>query len=191
MVWTSTKSPSTDNNTLTLDVDHGKGKDYSAITVWNVSQYPSMLVAKYRDNTVTPLVFPNFIHQIAKQYNELHVLVETNDVGAQVGHILRTDIGYENMIMTRHNGREGIVISVVFLVQPSMGLRQTMITKNIGANMFKNMVEGDKVIIKDVDLIQELYFFCEKGKSWEPYFGNTDDLVMCCLLFDWACTTIL
>ena len=170
---------------LTADVAHGKGKDYSAITVWNVSQYPSMLVAKYRDNTVTPLVFPNFIHQIAKQYNEAHVLVETNDVGAQVGHILRTDIGYENMIMTRHNGREGIVISAGFSRSASMGLRQTMITKNIGANMFKNMVEGDKVIIKDVDLIQELYAFCEKGKSWEAQPGNTDDLVMCCLLFGW------
>ena len=51
--------------------------------------------------------------------------------------------------------------------------------------MFKNMVEGDKVIIKDVDLIQELYAFCEKGKSWEAQPGNTDDLVMCCLLFGW------
>ena len=170
---------------LTADVAHGKGKDYSAITVWNVSQYPAMLVAKYRDNTVTPLVFPNFIHQIAKQYNEAHVLVETNDVGAQVGHILRTEIGYENMIMTRHNGREGIVISAGFSRSASMGLRQTMITKNIGANMFKNMVEGDKVIVKDVDLIQELYAFCQKGKSWEAQPGNTDDLVMCCLLFGW------
>ena len=80
---------------------------------------------------------------------------------------------------------------LVSLVQPSMGLRQTMITKNIGANMFKNMVEGDKVIIKDVDLIQELYAFCEKGKSWEAGPGNTDDLVMCCLLFGYFCTTIL
>jgi len=170
---------------LTADVAHGKGKDYSAMTVWNVSQYPAMMVAKFRDNTVTPLVFPNFIHQVAKQYNEAHVLVETNDVGAQVGHILRTDLGYENMIMTRHNGREGIVISAGFSKQASMGLRQTIITKNIGANMFKNMVEQDKVIIKDVDLIQELYAFCQKGKSWEAQPGNNDDLVMCCLLFGW------
>tara|TARA_B100000131_G_scaffold190684_1_gene183352 strand:- start:2707 stop:4332 length:1626 start_codon:yes stop_codon:yes gene_type:complete len=170
---------------LTADVSHGKGKDYSAITVWNVSQFPSMLVAKYRDNTVTPLVFPNFINQIAKQYNDAHVLVETNDVGSQVGHILRTDIGYENMIMTRHNGREGIVISAGFSRSASMGLRTTQITKNIGANTFKNMVEADKVIIKDVDLIQELYAFCQKGKSWEAQPGNTDDLVMCCLLYGW------
>jgi len=170
---------------LTADVAHGKGKDYSAMTVWNVSQYPAMMVAKFKDNTVTPLVFPNFIHQVAKQYNDAHVLVETNDVGAQVGHILRTDLGYENMIMTRHNGREGIVISAGFSKQASMGLRTTIITKNIGANMFKNMVEQDKVIIKDVDLIQELYAFCQKGKSWEAQPGNNDDLVMCCLLFGW------
>ena len=139
----------------------------------------------YRDNTITPLVFPNVIHALCKQFNNAYCLVEIDGSGAQVGDILRHDLGYENLLMTWNAGRNGIQISSGFKRSAMMGLKMTRPVKNIGCMTIKNLVEQEKIVLRDVNLITEFYSFAQKGQSWEATPGCHDDLVMCCVSFAW------
>ena len=170
---------------LTADVALGKGKDYSAFIVWDVTQIPYKLVATYRDNLITPLVFPNVIFSLAKQYNNAYVLIEVDGSGAQVGDILRYDLGYENLIMTWNAGRNGLQISSGFKKSAIMGIKMTHPVKNMGCMTIKNLIEQDKVLLRDYHLINEFYSFAQKGQSWEGTPGNHDDMVMCSVSFAW------
>jgi len=169
----------------TVDVALGKGKDYSAFIIYNITQIPYTVAAIYRDNTITPLVFPNVIHQLVRQYNNAYTLVEIDGSGAQVGDILRHDLGYENLLMTWNAGRNGIQISSGFKRSAMMGLKMTRPVKNIGCMTIKNLVEQEKIVLRDVNLITEFYSFAQKGQSWEATPGCHDDLVMCCVSFAW------
>ena len=169
----------------TVDVALGKGKDYSAFLIYDITQIPYRVVAVYRDNTITPLVFPNVIHSLVKQYNNAYTLVEIDGSGAQVGDILRHDLGYENLLMTWNAGRNGIQISSGFKRSAMMGLKMTRPVKNIGCMTLKNLVEQEKIILRDVNVITEFYSFAQKGQSFEATPGTHDDLVMCCVSFSW------
>ena len=59
---------------ITVDVARGVDKDYSAFVVFDVTKMPFKVVAIYKNNTVKPFVFPNIINEIAKRYNEAHIL---------------------------------------------------------------------------------------------------------------------
>ena len=169
----------------TVDVALGKGKDYSAFIVYDITKIPYEVVAVYRDNTITPLVFPNVIHSLVKQYNNAYTLVEIDGSGAQVGDILRHDLGYENLLMTWNAGRNGIQISSGFKRSAMMGLKMTRPVKNIGCMTVKNLIEQGKILLKDVNVITEFYSFAQKGQSWEATPGCHDDLAMCCVSFAW------
>ena len=169
----------------TVDVALGKGKDYSAFLIYDITQIPYRIVAVYRDNTITPLVFPNVTHSLVKQYNNAYTLVEIDGSGAQVGDILRHDLGYENLLMTFNAGRNGIQISSGFKRSAMMGLKMTRPVKNIGCMTLKNLVEQEKIILRDVNVITEFYSFAQKGQSFEATPGTHDDLVMCCVSFSW------
>ena len=58
-------------------------------------------------------------------------------------------------------------------------------TKKIGTSNLKSLVEGDKLIINDFDIISELSTFISRGKSFEAETGSHDDLVMCLVIFSW------
>ena len=49
-------------------------------------------------------------------------------------------------------------------------------TKKIGTSNLKSLIEGDKLLITDFDIISELSTFISKGKSFEAESGATDDL---------------
>jgi hypothetical protein len=66
-----------------------------------------------------------------------------------------------------------------------LGLRMTKAAKKIGCSNLKSLVEGDKLIVQDFDIISELSTFISKGKSFEAEAGATDDLVMCLVIFSW------
>ena len=51
---------------ITADVARGVGKDYSAFVVFDVTQFPYKVVAKYRDNEVKPMVFPSIIEKVCQ-----------------------------------------------------------------------------------------------------------------------------
>ena len=171
---------------VTVDVSRGIGKDYSAFTVINVSDFPYKVVAKYQNNEISPMVFPNTIYETATHFNQAMVLVEVNDIGEQVGAILYNDLEYEDLIMTEHGGRKGQRISSGFGGNVYYGVRMTSNVKKIGMANLKTMIESDKLLIHDVDIITELSTFVQKRNSYEAEEGYHDDLVMCLIIFGWV-----
>ncbi len=172
---------------LTADVSRGTSNDYSAFVVFDVSEVPYRIVAKYRDNEIKPLIFPSKIYDVAKAYNQAFVLVEVNDIGEQVANALQYDMEYDNLIMASMRGRAGQVLGGGFSGgKAQMGVRTTKAVKKIGCSNLKQLVEDNKLIVQDYDCINELSTFIVKGSSFEADDGCTDDLVACMFIFAWT-----
>lgn len=170
-----------------VDVSRGLGGDYSAFIVYDISETPYKVVATYRNNNISPLLFPEIIYNIAKKYFNAHVLVEINDIGQQVVDILHEELEYENIIYTSKTPKGSVDISQGFGGNAAKGIRTTKTTKKVGCNNFKALVENDKLELNDIDLISELYRFVSNGQSYSAEDGN-DDLAMCGVLFGWTMT---
>ena len=171
---------------MTVDVSRGISSDYSAFVILDVTQAPYKIVAKYRNNDIKPLVFPSIIERVAKTYNNSFILIEINDLGQQVADNLQFELEYDNMMMVTQRGRSGQVLGGGFSGRGNqLGLRMTKGTKKIGTSNLKSLIEGDKLLITDFDIIAELSTFISKGKSFEAEAGATDDLVMCLVIFSW------
>jgi intein/homing endonuclease len=169
---------------IVADTSRGIGEDYCAFVVFDVSEFPYKVVAKYRNNKISTLLYPNFIYQFAKLYNNAYVLVESNDVGKQVADIMYYDLEYEYMFFTANDPKTGQHISAGFKGNAVLGVKTSRSVKRIGCSNFKTMVENDKFEVNDYDLLQEMYRFSAKGDSYEAEEGH-DDLVMCSVLFSW------
>ena len=171
---------------IVADVARGTQNDYSAFVVFDVSTVPYRIVAKYRNNEIKPLLFPNIIHDVAKAYNMAYTMIEVNDIGEQVATALQFDLEYENLIMASMRGRAGQIVGGGFSGgKAQLGVRTTKAVKKLGCSNLKQIIETDKLIINDYDLINEFSTFILKGQSFEAEEGHTDDLAMCCVLFAW------
>lgn len=170
-----------------VDVSRGKGLDYSAFQIIDITSMPYQQVCVYRDNLVTPIEYTEIIHRIATYYNEAHVLIEVNDIGGQVSDLLYHEYELDNLIMTESAGRSGKRISEGFGAAKAYdrGIRTTKPVKATGCSVLKLMIEQDQLIINDFDTINELSTFSRKGVSYEAEPGCNDDLVMCLVLFAW------
>ena len=172
---------------LTADVSRGSSQDYSAFVVFDVTTMPYKIVAKYRNNEIKPLMFPHKIYEVAKAYNECFVLVEVNDIGEQVANSLQFDLEYENLVMASMRGRSGQILGAGFSGgKAQLGVRTTKAVKRIGCSNLKQLIESDKLLIPDYDMMNELSTFIVKGSSWAADDGCNDDLVACLFLFTWA-----
>jgi hypothetical protein len=173
---------------ITADVAEGQGKDYTALTVIDVTQFPYKVVATYRNNTVSPLLFASVVKTVARKYNNAYVLIEINSIGFEVANVLHTDLEYENIVKTAMMGRKGQIITEGFgaVKKVQMGVKTSVMTKKVGCQVLKNMIEEDKLIVEDADLISEFTTFISKKQSFEAEDGHNDDLVMCLVLFAWA-----
>jgi hypothetical protein len=172
---------------MTADVSRGTSNDYSAFLVFDVTQMPYKIVGKFRDNEVKPLLFPAKIYDVAKAYNQAFVLIEVNDIGEQVASTMQYDLEYDNLIMASMRGRAGQVLGGGFSGgRAQLGVRTTKAVKRIGCSNLKQMIEDDKLIIQDLQIISELSTFIVKGQSFEADDGCTDDLVACLFMFAWA-----
>ena len=172
---------------LTADVSRGTSNDYSAFIVFDVTEMPYKIVAKYRDNEIKPLIFPSKIYDVARAFNQAFVLIEINDIGEQVANAMQFDLEYDNMIMASMRGRAGQVMGGGFSGgRAQLGVRTTKSVKKTGCSNLKQLVEDSKLIVEDYDCINELSTFIVKGHSFEADEGCTDDLVACMFLFAWA-----
>ena len=170
----------------TVDVARGVTKDYSAFIVLDVSKMPYKVVAKFRDNDIKPLLFPHTIEKVCNAYNHAHVLVETNDLGQQVAEALQFEIEYDNLLMTTQRGRAGQILGAGYSGRGSgFGVKMTKQIKKVGCSNIKTLVEGDKIIINDFNIVEEMSTFVRRGQSWQADEGNTDDLMMCLVIFGW------
>jgi len=171
---------------ITVDTSRGQGKDYSAFTVIDITTPPYKVVAKYRNNLISPMVYPTVIKRLAEQYNKAYCLIEINDIGGQVADVLYTDLEYEHVLMTSHQGRKGQTISGGFgKGGVQFGVRTSMVVKKLGCSVLKSLIEENKLIVEDQDIVNELTTFVAKRNSYEADDGHNDDLVMCLVLFGW------
>ena len=172
---------------MSVDVSRGTSKDYSAFVVIDISEVPYKVVAKYRDNEIKPLLFPSKIYDVARAYNQAFIMVEINDIGEQVANTLQFDLEYDNLMMSSMRGRAGQVLGGGFSGgRAQLGVRTTKSVKKTGCSNLKQLIEDNKLIIEDLDIISELSTFIVKGKSFEADEGCTDDLVACLFMFCWA-----
>lgn len=172
------------NYVCVVDVSRGKGLDYSAFQIIDVTEMPYKQVCTFRDNFILPLDYADIIFRTCKGYNEASVLVEINDIGQQVAESLLYDFDYENVLYTANNGRSGKIISAGGKGQ-ELGIRTTKTVKSIGCSVVKMLIEQDQLIVNDYDTINELATFSKKANSFEAESGCHDDMVMCLVLFAW------
>jgi len=174
------------NYMMTVDVARGLGNDYSAFIVFDITEFPYKVVAKYRNNEIKPMLFPNIVHNVAKGYNNSFLLVEVNDIGDQVASILQYDLEYENLLMASMRGRNGQVVGQGFSGKKSqLGVRMTAAVKKLGCSNLKTLIEDDKLLTCDYEIISELTTFAQKANSFEAEEGCNDDLAMCLVIFAW------
>lgn len=172
---------------ITVDPSKGVGGDSSVFSVIDVTSLPYIQVARFKNNIISPMLFPNVIHRIATQYNDAFVLIETN-VSEQIPYILYNDIGYENILMVSHGGKKGQVISGGF-GNSKLGVFMDKRVKSIGCDNLKILLDESKLLIHDTETISEISTFIDNGKgSYAADDNYNDDLVMTLVMFGWLTT---
>ena len=171
---------------MTVDVARGVGEDYSAFVVTDITEFPHKVVAKYRNNEIKPMLFPNIIYEVARNYNQSFILCEVNDIGDQIASILNFDLEYENLLMCSMRGRAGQIVGQGFSGKKTqLGVKMSKTVKKVGSLNLKTMIEEDKLLFKDYNIISELTTFISKSNSFEAEEGCNDDLAMCLVIYAW------
>jgi len=171
---------------VTVDVARGVGGDYSAFVIFDITTFPHKIVGKYRNNEIKPMLFPSVIVDVAKAYNDAYILCEVNDVGDQVAAIIQYDLEYQNLLMCSMRGRAGQIVGQGFSGKKTqLGLKMSKTVKKVGCLNLKTMIEEDKLIFNDYEVISELTTFIQKHNSFEAEEGCNDDLAMCLVIYAW------
>lgn len=169
---------------ISVDTSEGKGLDYHAMSVIDITQRPFEVVATYRDNMLAPMLLPDIIFRLGKIYNDAFVLIETKSTGLQVADILFYDRGYENMLGAQSSGRSGQKLTL--FSKKAKGLSTSPLTKSIGCNNLKMIIENDQMFLNDSTIVEELSNFVMMGTSYGASEGYNDDMVMTLISFAWA-----
>ena len=180
--------PSKENHdyVMTVDVARGVGEDYSAFVVVDITEFPHRVVAKYRNNDIKPMLFPNIIFEVARNYNSSFILCEVNDIGDQVASILQYDLEYQNLLMCSMRGRAGQIVGQGFSGKKTqLGVKMSKTVKKVGSLNLKTLIEEDKLIFSDYEIISELTTFISKHNTFEAEEGCNDDLAMCLVIYAW------
>lgn len=169
-----------------VDVSRGENLDYSAFSVFDATEFPYRQVAKYRNSSISPLLYPSVVASCGQKYNNAYVLVETNGIGQQVADVLHNDMEYDNLVLITSKGRAGQVFDGGFgKGSTQLGITMSKKVKQVGCSMLKDLIESQKLITNDFETIRELSSFVSKAHSYEADVGCHDDLVMSMLLFAW------
>lgn len=171
---------------LVADASRGKGLDYNACSIIDITKIPYVQVAVYRNNKSSPAEYAGIIYRLSKYYNEANVLVENNDGGGCLTlSALYNDYEYENVLSTESDKTRGRRVSGGYSKSAELGVRTTSTVKSVGCSMLKLLVEQRRLIVKDEETIYELRRFSQKGNSYAAESGAHDDLVMGLVLFGW------
>lgn len=165
------KEPSPERKYIaTLDSAEGRGQDYHALNIIDVTEDKWEQVAVLHSNTISHLILPDIILKYLNEYNEAPIYIELNSTGVSIAKSLYLDLEYENVICDNFN---------------DLGMKQTKRSKAIGCSILKDLIEKDKLIINYKETISELRTFIAKGVSWAAENGSNDDLVMSLVIFAW------
>jgi hypothetical protein len=172
---------------IVADTAKGVGGDYSAFSIIDCTQMPYQLVGKYRNNEISPLLYPSIIYKAGKEYNNAYVLIEINS-SEQVAEILYSEYEYENVIFVNRMTNGQVVSGGFGGGKTQLGVITDKKIKRIGCSNFKSLVEEQKLLIHDADTISEISTFIEKRGSYSADEGYHDDIVMTLVLFSWLTT---
>lgn len=156
---------------MTVDVCQGRGQDYSTFNIIDVSVQPFRQVCVYRNNKISPILYPNIIYKYANAYNEAYVVIENNDQGMVVCVGLYQDLEYENIHLESA------------IKANAIGIRMDKKVKRMGCSSIKDIIENNKIEIFDENTIMEISTFTSKGTSYQASDGNHDDLMMNLVMF--------
>jgi len=162
---------------MTVDVSKGRGQDYSTFNLIDISVRPFEQVAVYRNNTISPILYPNIIYKYAKVYNNSYIVIESNDQGGVVCNGLYHELEYENMHVTSTVKSSGL------------GIEMNRKVKRLGCSAIKDILENNKITVHDENTILEISTFEAKGQSYEASDGNHDDLMMNLVMFGYFVST--
>ena len=162
---------------MTVDVSKGRGQDYSTFNVIDISERPFKQVAVYRNNSISPLLFPNIIYKYANLYNEAWVVVEANDQGGVVCNGLYYELEYENLHVSSATKAN------------ALGIEMNRKVKRLGCSAIKDIIEEQKLQVYDENTILEISTFVGKGTSYEASDNNHDDLMMTLVMFGYFVST--
>jgi hypothetical protein len=171
------KEPDIDHQyVMTVDVSKGRGQDYSTFNLIDISTRPFEQVAVYRNNNISPILFPDIIYKYANVYNEAYIIVEANDQGGVVCNGLYHDLEYENLHIESA------------IKADRLGVEMNKKIKRLGCSGIKDIVETRKLQVVDAQTIMEMSTFVAKGQSFEASEGNHDDLMMNLVMFGFFAT---
>ncbi len=172
------KDPIKDHQYITLvDVARGRGQDFSTFNVIDITVQPFQQVAVYRNNSISPILFPNIIYKYSILYNNAYTVVEANDQGQVVCNGLYYELEYENL-----HTESAIKAN-------ALGIEMTRKVKRLGCSAVKDLLENNKLDIHDEQTISEVSTFTAKGTSYEASNGNHDDLMMNLVMFGYFVST--
>jgi len=172
---------------ITVDTARGIGGDYSACVVLDITDMPYTIAATYRNNKIAPLLYPEIISKLGKDFNNAYILCENNDIGGQVIEILHEEIEYENLFSTvTEKARQ--YVTPGFGRSSRLGVNTSKQVKRQGCFNFKSLMEERKLLVFDAEVIHEISTFIERGQTYQADEGYNDDLVMCLVLFGWLST---
>ncbi|UYD57395.1 terminase large subunit [Aeromonas phage B614] len=157
----------------TLDSAEGRGQDYHAMHIIDITEFPYQQVAVYHSNTTSHLILPDVLLKYLNMYYQPYIYIELNSTGVSVAKSLYSELDYENVICDSYQ---------------DLGLKQTKRSKAIGCSTLKDLIEKDKLVLNHKQSIMELRTFSEKGVSWAAEEGFHDDLVMSLVIFAWLST---
>ena len=171
---------------ITVDVARGVGIDYSAFVITDITTFPHKVVGKYKNNEIKPMLFPSIIVDLGKAYNNAFILCEVNDIGDQVASIIHYDLEYQNLLMCSMRGRAGQIVGQGFSGKKTqLGVKMSKTVKKVGCSNLKTLIEDEKILFNDYDIISELTTFIQKHNSFEAEEGCNDDLAMCLVIYAW------
>jgi len=162
---------------MMVDVGKGREQDYSTFSVIDVSVAPFEQVATYRNNRISPILFPDVIVKYAKAFNDAYVVVESNNEGSLVTKGIYYDLEYENMHVSSYTKVD------------DLGIEMNKKIKRLGCSAIKDIIEGNKIRLYDKMTIKECTTFVAKRMSYEASAGNHDDLMMNLVLFGYFTLT--
>jgi hypothetical protein len=175
------------NYVIVADTAKGVGGDYSAFIIVDITSFPYIVVGKYRNNKISPLLYPNVIYKVAKEYNNADVLVEINS-SEQVVHILHDELEYENILYVQRSTKGQTASAGFGAGRTQLGVITDKKVKRIGCQTFKSLLEGNKILLSDPEIISEISTFIERKGTYMADDGYNDDLVMTLVLFSWLTT---
>ena len=172
---------------VSLDPSMGTGGDYAAIQVFELPTFEQ--VAEWRHNETPMNQQIRILQGITKH---IHDTIIEKDAGAtpQIFYSMENNaIGEAALLRVMDIGEENII--GMFLSEPirrghrrkfRRGFNTTAKHKIDACTKFKELVENNKLQINSKLLITELKDFVAIGMSYKAKPGQTDDLVMSCLL---------